>query len=44
MINRIIVAIAKSDFPEASVQAILLCVGQASLQVANLDISLWVWI
>jgi hypothetical protein len=33
----------KSDFMEALVQAILHCVAQASLQVANLDISLCVW-
>jgi len=34
----------KSDFPEALLQATLHCVGQASLQMANLGISLWVWI
>ena len=34
----------KSDFPEALVQATLHCVGQISLRMENLDISLRVWI
>ena len=33
-----------SDFPEALVQATLHCVGQTSLRMADLGISLFVWI
>ena len=34
----------KSDFPDAVVQTALHCVGQASLQTENLNISLCVWV
>ena len=43
-INQSYLSSLKSAFPKALVQATLHCVGQALLQMANLDISVHVWI